>query len=68
MAYIKGVAAVPTSVPAATKAYAFVCKCGCDLFRIEVETYADHTWKALTLCAACGEWMVPTEPMSNGPH
>jgi len=51
-----------------SRTLAFECKCGCDLFRVEVDTYANGTWAAVILCAACGKSVCPTEPITNGPH
>jgi hypothetical protein len=50
------------------RALAFQCMCGCDLFRVDVEIYADHSWASVLSCAACGHIRTPTEPITNGPH
>ena len=46
----------------------FECKCGCDLFRLDVCITEQHDWYTLLLCAACGKACLPTEPITNGPH
>lgn len=50
------------------QAFTFQCKCGCELFRVDTEVYADYRWAAIMSCAACGQVCVPTEPITNGPH
>lgn len=65
---VPAVAVKKKTIPDATRTLAFSCHCGCELFRVDVETYADHSWRALIVCAACGQWCEPTEPMTNGPH
>lgn len=52
----------------ATRTLDFSCKCGCDLFRLEVDCYADGSWGTVLLCAACGTCCKPSEPITNGPH
>jgi hypothetical protein len=65
---LPAVAGEKKTIPDASRTLSFVCKCGCDLFRVDVETYSDHTWRALIICASCGQWNEPTEPMTNGLH
>lgn len=46
----------------------FVCKCGCDMFRVEVDVFADGSFAKALLCVGCQTPCVVTEPMTNGPH
>lgn len=46
----------------------FLCKCGCDMFHVDVEMYADYSWMPVIVCAACKQINTITEPMTNGPH
>lgn len=49
-------------------ALSFVCKCGCELFTVDWETYADCTGGPVLSCFACRQICTPTEPVTNGPH
>lgn len=46
----------------------FQCKCGCAMFYVDVEIYADFSWAPVMSCVACKAICVPTEPLTNGPH
>lgn len=46
----------------------FMCKCGCDLFRVEVSTYKNGDWSEELICVQCQAVNAVTEPVMNGPH
>lgn len=50
------------------RALTYQCKCGCELFRVDVEIYEDHSWASVISCVACGQINEPSEPLTNGPH
>lgn len=50
------------------RTHVFACKCGCDLFHLDVAVQTNHDWYTILRCAACGKANCPTEPITNGPH
>jgi hypothetical protein len=70
MSKIASATLAPEAAPAIEpqRVLSFECKCGCDMFRVNVLTNIDHSWFVQIECAACGTSCVPTEPITNGPH
>lgn len=51
-----------------TNTLGFVCRCGCDLFRIEVSTYLNGDWSQEMICVGCNAINAVTEPIIGGVH
>lgn len=62
------VSGLPEASSEPVRTLEFQCKCGCDLFRIEVEVYADGCYSQMLVCSTCGQDNVVTAPITNGPH